>query len=69
MVDGWINNMKKTSTNFTIYYLHDLSFLKSLKAFDNTKEVITLCSLVNEVLEQIGVENVKQLVANNIAYY
>ncbi|KAH9310967.1 hypothetical protein KI387_026002, partial [Taxus chinensis] len=67
--DGWIDGKNRTLINFLVASDGQLVFLKSIDASHQVKTAITLCDMLDEVVKEVGVENVVQVVTNNAAAY
>jgi len=55
MYDGWTNGRSWTILNFLIACPKRTMFLKSLDASDQVKDAQLLFSLLDEVVEEVGV--------------
>lgn len=68
LIDGWTNNKGMTICNFFVNSLQGIVFLKSVNASDICKNVDSIFKMIDEVVEEVGEENVVQVV-NNLGNY
>lgn len=69
MYDRWIDGRSCTIINFLISCSQGTKFLKSVDESDQVKGAQLIFCLFNEVVEDVGVENVVQIIANNASNY
>ncbi|MQL68425.1 hypothetical protein Taro_000700 [Colocasia esculenta] len=69
MCDGWIGTTRKSMIKFLVYYCEGTIFLKSVDASNNIKNVDYLFRLMDDAVEEVGEENVVQVVTDNEASY
>ena len=69
MSDGWIDQRGITIINFVIAFPKGTMFLKSIDAYSHVKDAHLNFSLLADVVEEVGVENIVQVVTNNAANY
>jgi hypothetical protein len=69
MYDGWIDQKSRTILNFLIACPKGTMFLKSVDASDQVKDANLLFRLLDEVVEEVGVQNVVQVITDNAANY
>ena len=65
MCDGWTGPTKLSIINFMVYCKGNTIFLKSIDAFENTKDNKYIYGLLNDVIKEVGEANVVQIVTNN----
>lgn len=63
--DGWKCGRKRSIVNFVAVSIHGCVFLKSVEASEHTKTGEWLYSQLKPIIEEIGPENVVQLVTDN----
>jgi hypothetical protein len=69
MSDGWTDQRSRTILNFLIAFPKGTMFLKSVDASDQVKDANLLFHLLDEVVEEVGVQNVVQVITDNAANY
>lgn len=69
MSDGWTDIMNRTIVNFLVSCPQGTMFLKSVDASDRVKDVNLLFQLLDEVVMEVGVENVVQIITDNASNY
>jgi hypothetical protein len=69
MSDGWTDQGSRTILNFLIACPKGTMFLKSVDASDQVKDANLLFRLLDEVVEEVGVQNVVQVITDNAANY
>jgi hypothetical protein len=69
MSDGWTDGRSHTILNFLIACPKGTMFLKSVDASDQVKDAQLLFHLLDEVVEEVGVENVVQVITDNASNY
>jgi hypothetical protein len=69
MSDGWTDQRSRTILNFLIACPKGTMFLKSVDASDQVKDANLLFRLLDEVVEEVGVQNVVQVITDNAANY
>jgi len=69
MSDGWTDQRGRTIINFVVACPQGTMFLKSVDASSHVKNADLICSLLAEVVEEVGVENVVQVITDNAANY
>ncbi|XP_057856023.2 uncharacterized protein LOC131065524 [Cryptomeria japonica] len=67
--DGWTDGRNRTLINFLVALGGQLVFLKSIDASNEVKNAETLCNMLDEVVMDVGVQNVIQVVTDNAAAY
>ncbi|XP_059077215.1 uncharacterized protein LOC131068578 isoform X1 [Cryptomeria japonica] len=67
--DGWTDGRNRTLINFLVASGGQLVFLKSIDASNEVKNAETLCNMLDEVVMDVGVQNVIQVVTDNAAAY
>ncbi|XP_059076459.1 uncharacterized protein LOC131043284 [Cryptomeria japonica] len=65
--DGWTDSRNRTLINFLVASGGQVVFLKSIDASDQVKNAKTLCNTLDEVVTEVGVQNVVQVVTDNAA--
>ena len=65
MSDGWTGPTKSSIINFMVYSKGITIFLKSVDASNYIKDNKYTYSLLNDVIKEVGKENVVQIVTNN----
>ncbi|XLS52131.1 hypothetical protein HN51_012808, partial [Arachis hypogaea] len=69
MTDGWTDKRRRTILNFLVNSPKGTVFLKSINASDICKTAEKIFKMIDEVVEEVGEENVVQVVTNNAANY
>jgi hypothetical protein len=69
MSDGWTDQRNKTSINFPISCLEVTMFLKSMDALNKVKSAQLICEMMEEIIQEVGEENIVQIVPNNATNY
>ncbi|XP_059063516.1 uncharacterized protein LOC131856134 [Cryptomeria japonica] len=69
MTDGWTDRRNRTLLNFLVSSAGGTVFIKSIDASAHCKNATYLCEQIEEVIEDVGEENVVQVVTNNAANY
>ena len=69
MSDGWSDAKGRTLINFLVQCPKGTMFIKSVDASAQVKEAALLCELLDGVLQEIGVDNVVQIITDNAANY
>jgi hypothetical protein len=69
MTDGWTDRRRRTILNFLVNSPKGTVFLKSIDASDITKTADKVFKMMDEVVDEIGEENVVQVVTDNAANY
>ncbi|PNY17483.1 HAT family dimerization domain containing protein [Trifolium pratense] len=69
MSDGWTDKRRRTILNFSVNSPKGTVFLKSIDASYITKTADKIFEMIDEVVEQVGEENVVQIVTDNAANY
>jgi len=69
MFNGWTDGKSRTILNCLIVCPKGIMFLKSIDASDQVKDAQLLFRLLNEVVMEVGVENVVQVITDNASNY
>ncbi|XP_057829199.2 uncharacterized protein LOC131040321 [Cryptomeria japonica] len=69
LFDGWTDSRNRTLINFLVASGGQVVFLKSIDASTEVKNAETLCNMLDEVVTEVGVQNVVQVVTDNAAAY
>jgi hypothetical protein len=69
MSDGWTDQRSHTILNFLIACPKGTMFFKLVDASDQVKDANLLFRLLDEVVEEVGVQNVVQVITDNAANY
>ena len=69
MSDGWSDGKNRNIINFLVSCPQGTMFLRSVDASDRVKDATLLFELLDEVVMQVGVENVVQVVTDNASNY
>ncbi|QHO24890.1 uncharacterized protein DS421_12g376240 [Arachis hypogaea] len=69
MTDGWTDKRRRTILNFLVNSPKGTVFLKSINASDICKTAEKIFKMIDEVVEEVGEENVVQVVTDNAANY
>ncbi|KAH9293466.1 hypothetical protein KI387_041331, partial [Taxus chinensis] len=69
MSDGWSDGKNRTIINFLASCPQGTMFLKSVDASDRVKDANLLFELLDEVVVEVGVENVVQIITDNASNY
>ena len=67
--DGWTDGRNRTIINFLVSCKDQVVFLKSLDASNKIKTVETLALMLENVVMEVGAENVAQIITDNAAAY
>ncbi|XP_030931017.1 uncharacterized protein LOC115956884 [Quercus lobata] len=67
--DGWTDNRERSITNFLVNSPKGTVFLKSIDTSDISKNVENLFQLLDSLVQEIGEENVVQLVTDSALAY
>jgi hypothetical protein len=65
MSDGWSDGKNRTIINFLVSCPQGTMFLRSVDASDRVKDANLLFELLDEVVMEVGVENVVQVITDN----
>ena len=69
MCDGWSCRTKKPIINFMIYYDRSMIYHSSIDIINIPKTTYYIFSLMDKVVEEVGKENVVQVVTDNEASF
>jgi hypothetical protein len=69
MTDGWTGRRRRTILNFLVNSPKGTVFLKSIDASDITKTADKVFKMMDKVVDEIGEENVVQVVTDNATNY
>ncbi|XLS81037.1 hypothetical protein HN51_046868 [Arachis hypogaea] len=69
MTDGWTDKRRRTILNFLVNSPKWTVFLKSIDASHITKTADKIFKMIDDVVEEVGEENVIQVVTDNAANY
>jgi len=69
MTDGWTDRRRRTILNFLVNSPKGTVFLKSIDASDICKTTDKIFRMMDDVVEEVGEENVIQVVIDNAANY
>lgn len=69
MSDGWTDKRRRTILNFLVNSPKGTVFLKSIDASHITKTADKIFSMLDQIVEEVGEENVVQVVTDNAANY
>ena len=69
MSDGWSDGKSRTILNFLIACPKGTMFLRSMDASDQVKNAQRLFRLLDEVIEEVGAQNVVQIITDNASNY
>ena len=69
MSDGWTNQKQQPIMNFLVYCPRGAMFLKYIDTSGLTKDAETLFNIFDYVVQEIGVENIVQLITDNASAY
>lgn len=69
LVDQWDTVKGRTLINFLVYCPEGMVFLKSVDVSDVIDSLDTLCDLIKEVVEEVGVRHVLQVITNGEEHY
>jgi hypothetical protein len=67
--DGWMNGRNRTIINFLVSCKDQVVFLKSWDASDKIKTAETLARMLENIVMEVGAENVVQIITDNAAAY
>jgi hypothetical protein len=65
MTDGWTDRRRITILNFLVNSPKGIVFLKSIDASYITKTAVKIFKMMDEVVDEIGEENMAQVVTDN----
>lgn len=65
MCDGWTSYTRKQIINFLVYCDGKTIFLKSVDCSEHVKDHKYLMGLMRGVIDEVGPENVVQIITNN----
>ena len=66
--DGWTDGRSRTIINFLVACKDDVVFWKSVEASNKVKNAATLALMLENVVMEVGKENVLQNITNTAAY-
>ncbi|GLJ50374.1 hypothetical protein SUGI_1073700 [Cryptomeria japonica] len=69
MTDGWTDRRNRTLLNFLVSSAGGTVFIKSIDASAHCKNATYLCEQIEEVINEVGEENVVQVVTDNAPNY
>ncbi|XP_057856565.2 uncharacterized protein LOC131065967 isoform X2 [Cryptomeria japonica] len=69
MTDGWTDRRNRTLLNFLVSSTGGTVFIKSIDASAHCKNATYLCEQIEEVINEVGEENVVQVVTDNAPNY
>ncbi|XP_057870338.2 uncharacterized protein LOC131076993 [Cryptomeria japonica] len=69
MTDGWTDRRNRTLLNFLVSFAGGTMFMKSIDASAHSKNATYLCEVIEEVIYEVGEENVVQVVTDNATNY
>ncbi|XP_059076669.1 uncharacterized protein LOC131875947 [Cryptomeria japonica] len=69
MTYGWTDRRNRTLLNFLVSSAGGTMFIKSIDASAHSKNATYLCEVIEEVIYEVGEENVVQVVTDNAANY
>ncbi|XP_019453408.1 PREDICTED: uncharacterized protein LOC109354992 [Lupinus angustifolius] len=69
MTDGWTDKRRRTILNFLVHSPKGTVFLKSIDASHIAKTADRIFKMIDEIVEEIGEDNVVQVVTDNASNY
>ncbi|XP_050889717.1 uncharacterized protein LOC127095008 [Lathyrus oleraceus] len=69
MTDGWTDQKRRTIINFLVNSPMGTFFLKSIDASSISKTTDKVFKMMDDIVEEVGEENVVQIVTDNVANY
>ena len=69
MCDGWTSTIRKQIINFVVYCDGHTIFLKSIDTSNVVRDYKYIYKQMDEVIKQVGKENVVQIVTDNGSIY
>jgi hypothetical protein len=69
MSDGWTDQKGRTLLNFLVNCPRGTMFIKSVDASAHVKDATLLCELLDGFIQEVGPQNVVQVIMNNAANY
>jgi len=69
MTDGWTDRMRRTILNFLVNSPRGTVFFKSADASNICKIAEKIFEMIDAVVEEVGEDNVVQVVTDNAANY
>ena len=69
MFDGWIDSKGRTILNFLVACPKGTMFLRPVDASDQVKDAHLLFRLLDDIFEEVGVQNVVQVIIDNASNY
>jgi hypothetical protein len=67
--DGWTDGKNRTIINFLVACKNNVVFWKSVDASNKIKNAQTLALMLENVIMEVGIENVVQIITDNAAAY
>ena len=69
MTDGWTDRKRRTILNFLVNSPRGTIFLKSIDAYDIGKTTDKVFKMMDDIVEEVGEEDVIQIVTDNATNY
>lgn len=69
MSDGWTDRKGSTLLNFLVHCPKGTMFINSVDASEHIKDAATICELLDGFIQEIGVQNVVQVIIDNAPNY
>ena len=69
MCDGWSSRTRKSIINFMVYCYRSMIYLSSVDTTNIPKTVDCIFSLMDKIVEEVGEENIVQVVTDNEASF
>ena len=69
MCAGWSSRTRKPIINFIVYCDRSMTYISSIDTTNIPKTTYYIFSLMNKIMEEVGEENVVQVVTNNEASF
>ena len=69
MCDGWSSRTRKSIINFMIYCDRSMIYFSSIDTTNIPKTTYYIFSLMDKIVEEVGEENVVQVVTDNEASF
>lgn len=66
---GWTDRRNKTLINFLLSCPKGTMFLKLVDASDKVKSAQLICEMMEEIVQEVGEENIVQIIIDNAANY
>jgi hypothetical protein len=69
MSNSWMDRKGRTLINFLVQCPRETMFIKSIDASTHNKDATLLCELLDGFIQEIGLQQVVQIITNNATNY